>query len=146
MLVREMTIEDYDASRTLWERSPGVGLSGADTREAVARFLERNPGLSFVAQDGDQLVGTCLAGHDGRRGYIYHLAVAEEHRRQGVGRALTTHCLQALKNAGIQKCHLMVFNTNERAIAFWNRTGWEERVDLTLMSIHLDACHPDEAC
>ena len=86
--IRQMTREDYDRVIGLWRMSEGVGLSAEDERGPVSIFLERNPGLSFVATVGAEIVGTCLAGHDGRRGYIHHLAVAGPHRGTGIGRAL----------------------------------------------------------
>jgi predicted N-acetyltransferase YhbS len=84
----------------LWERSEGVGLSAADERAPIDAFLKRNPKLSFVAAAGDELIGTVLCGHDGRRGLIHHLVVAPEHRRRGVGAALLKSGLVALRGAG----------------------------------------------
>ncbi len=129
-----MTTQDYDVVIALWQSAEGVGLSGADAREPIARYLERNPGLSFTAWDGDDLVGAVLCGHDGRRGYVHHLTVRESHRRQGIGKALVTRCLAALKAEGIDKCHLFVFADNANAIGFWKGVGWMQRVDLTVMS------------
>lgn len=134
MHIREMTIQDYDAVIALWQSADGVGLSDADSREAIGRYLARNPGLSFTAWDGDLLVGAVLCGHDGRRGYVHHLAVRPSHRRKGIGKALATRCLGALAAEGIDKCHLFVFVVNADAIAFWKRVGWTQRVDLDLMS------------
>ncbi len=134
MHIREMTIQDYDAVIALWQSADGVGLSDADSCEAIGRYLARNPGLSFTAWDGDLLVGAVLCGHDGRRGYVHHLAVRPSHRRQGIGKALATRCLDALAAEGIDKCHLFVFAVNDRAIAFWKRVGWGQRVDLVVMS------------
>jgi ribosomal protein S18 acetylase RimI-like enzyme len=134
MVIREMTIRDYDQVVGLWQNSEGVGLSDADSREGIARFLERNPGLSFVAREGEHLVGVVLCGHDGRRGYIHHLAVSKSYRRQGLGRALVERCLSALRRDGIDKCHLFVFADNGDAITFWKNVGWTERVELIMMS------------
>ena len=136
-----MTIQDYDAVIALWQSADGVGLSDADYREAIGRYLARNPGLSFTAWDGDletagSLVGAVLCGHDGRRGYVHHLAVRPSHRRQGIGKALANHCLDALAAEGIDKCHLLVFATNDNAIAFWKGVGWIQRVDLNVMSCY----------
>lgn len=86
VMLREMTVQDYEEVLALWRSSEGIGLSDADSRENIARFLERNPGLSFVAYDGQELIGAVLCGYDGRRGYIHHLAVAESHRRRRLGR------------------------------------------------------------
>lgn len=134
IILRELTLSDYDAVIALWQSADGVGLSDADSREAIGRYLARNPGLSFTAWDGDLLVGAVLCGHDGRRGYVHHLAVRPSHRRQGIGKALAAHCLDALAAEGIDKCHLFVFAVNADAIAFWKRVGWTQRVDLNVMS------------
>lgn len=130
---------DFDEVEFLWRASPGVGLYPGDDRESIARFLERNPGLSFVARDGDRTVGAVLCGHDGRRGYITHLAVAPSHRREGIGERLVERCLAALRREGIEKAHLFVFEHNMGARAFWRRLGWHERGDLVTMSRYLTA-------
>jgi len=133
--VRPFEISDYRAARALWERTPGVGLSDADGPEAIAAFLRRNPGLSFVAEAEGELAGTVLCGHDGRRGLIHHLVTAEEHRRRGIGRNLLDRALAGLSEAGIGKCHLMVFRDNAGGTAFWRRVGGAERVELALFSL-----------
>ena len=85
---RPMTIEDYPAAYALWQNAEGVGLSSADQFESIASYLARNPGISQAAYDKDVLVGVMLCGHDGRRGYIHHLVVADSHRGQKIGRKL----------------------------------------------------------
>jgi len=132
--IRPFTMADYAAAYALWQATEGIGLSSADRPEAIARYLQRNPGLSFVAYRGDVLIGAVLCGHDGRRGYLHHLAVAPEHRRRGIGRALVEHCLRALANEGIAKCHLFVLRQNEKAIHFWQHLQWVERVELVVFS------------
>ena len=135
--IRDMGIEDYESVYRLWQSVEGIGLSDADSKEGIKRFLERNPGLSFVATDGAQIVGAALCGHDGRRGYIHHLAVINAYRRQGIGKSLVGRCMYALMRIGIAKCHLFVFDENQEAIRFWNRVGWTERVELMMMSQQL---------
>jgi ribosomal protein S18 acetylase RimI-like enzyme len=132
-----MCTSDYEEVAALWESSPGVGIYPGDDRETIARFLDRNPGLSFVGRDDTELVGAVLCSHDGRRGYITHLAVDAAFRRHGIGRALVERCLDALRREGIAKAHLFVFRTNREAQAFWRRVGWHERDDLVTMSIYL---------
>ena len=132
--IREMTPQDFEQVLVLWQQAEGVGLSEADSPDRLTRFLEHNPGLSFVAMDGNQLVGAVLCGHDGRRGYIHHLAVAPSHQRQGIGRLLVNRCLAALTEVDIDKVHLFVFGANKRALAFWKASGWTERVELKLFS------------
>lgn len=133
--IREMTPADFDAVYQLWQKSAGVGLSESDNPEDITRFLERNPGLSFLALDDECLVGAVLCGHDGRRGYIHHLAVSQGHRRQGIGRQLVDHCLAALRHQGIDKCHLFIFRENQGAIAFWEGMNWSKREELNIMSM-----------
>ena len=135
--IREMSLEDYDQAMELWQSTEGIGLSSADARPSIAAFLERNPGLSFVAYENGSLVGTALAGHDGRRGYLYHLAVGPFQRRQGLGRLLVDHCLQSLREEGIGKCHLFVYDENQLGRDFWSATGWYERQELVIYSTDL---------
>ncbi len=134
VMIQEMTIDDYETVRELWLNTEGIELADSDSRDGLARFLERNPGLSFVARDGDDVVGAVLCGHDGRRGYIDQLAVCRSHRRQGIGRSLVSRCVYNLMRIGIRKWHLFVFEDNLEAIAFWSKLGWSKRVELVTMS------------
>ena len=84
MQIRNMTIDDYDKVYALWMSCKNMGFNNLDdSREGIDKFLKRNPGTSFVADDGDRIVGVVLSGQDGRRGYIYHMSVAEDKRKQG---------------------------------------------------------------
>ena len=132
---RTFTESDYAAARALWQETPGVGLSAADAPEAIAQFLQRNPGMSHVAWDDEALVGTILCGHDGRRGLIHHLVVAESHRRQGLGQQLVQLALTELKRSGIDKCHLLVFRDNLGGLDFWRAVAAQERTELALFSL-----------
>jgi ribosomal protein S18 acetylase RimI-like enzyme len=131
---RSMTLEDYDAVYDLWQFSPGIGLSEADSREGIAQFLQANPERCFVALDDGELVGAVMCGCDGRRGYLHHLAVKPELRGQGIGRELVEHCMAALRAIGIAKAHIFVIKENESGKVFWRNAGWQERDDLILMS------------
>lgn len=136
MLIREMTIADHEALIQLLHETPGVSVREADSLEATARYLDRNQGLSFVATDGAKLVGCVMSGHDGRRGYLQHLAVRPEYRRQGIGAALVQACLDALLERGIAKTHLFVFTTNDTGNRFWQDRGWTFRVDINMYSFN----------
>ena len=128
-------IAAYGEARALWMSCEGVGLSEADTEEVIRTYLKRNPGLSFAARAGGRLVGTILGGHDGRRGYMYHLAVDAAWRRQGIGRRLADECLKALKKAGIEKIHVFVYTENASGLAFWEAAGWTRRTDIHAVSM-----------
>ena len=133
--IREFEPTHYSQALALWQSDDGVGLSDADSEANIALFLNRNPGLSFMAVDGDTLVGTILCGHDGRRGLIHHLAVVPARRREGLGRKLVHAALRALRAAGIQQCHLLVFERNAGARDFWTKIGAEERESLVVFSM-----------
>ena len=117
-----------------WQRMQGIGLSSADEPGSLGLFLQRNPRLSFLALHQGRLAGTVLCGQDGRRGFIYHLAVDPACRRRGIGRRLVDGCLAGLKAAGIEKCHIMVLSHNAEGLAFWQRLGWTQRDDVSLLS------------
>ncbi|SDA96823.1 Ribosomal protein S18 acetylase RimI [Pseudomonas sp. NFACC15-1] len=128
--IRVMTMDDYDAVIDLMRRTPGVSFRDADSRESTAKYLERNPGMSFVAEVGAVLCGCVMCGHDGRRGYLQHLVVLPQYRRQGIANALVEHCLSSLEKHGILKCHLDVFKTNLTAANYWHSQGWKLRSDI----------------
>ena len=137
--IRVMEIGDYDAIYDMWIHTPGMGLNTTDdSREGVEKFLRRNPHTCFVAEVDRKIAGVILSGHDGRRGYIYHIAVRSEYRRQGIARALVEHAMQALEKEGIQKTALVVFARNEAGNAFWEKLGFTGRDDLVYRnkSIH----------
>jgi N-acetylglutamate synthase len=131
--IAEMTAEDYDDVAGLWRNTEGVGLSEGDTRAEITGYLARNPGLCLVARHGNRIVAAVLCGHDGRRGCLYHLAIAAPHRRQGLGRALVGSCLEKLASLGIRKCNTFLFSDNEPGEAFWKKIGWKERADLKVL-------------
>lgn len=142
--ISPMKISDYDEVYALWSVSKGIGLSDADTSQAIQRYLEANPSGSFVARDTHgKLIGAVLCGSDSRRGYLHHLAVAESARKSGVGRELVEHCMQALKARGITRCHIFVYRDNQEGSAFWEKIGWVARQDLQIMS--RDIKEPGEA-
>jgi ribosomal protein S18 acetylase RimI-like enzyme len=129
-ILRAMTMADYDGVIALMRQTPGVSVREADSRDAIARYLQRNPGLSFVAEDGATLVGCIMSGHDGRRGTLQHLLVLPAYRRRGVASGLIEACLAGLEALGILKSHIDVLATNEAGQHFWERRGWTPRTDI----------------
>lgn len=140
--IRIMTIADYDALYDLWLHIPGMGLNTTDdSREGIAQYLKRNPTTCFVAEADGKLIGVIMAGHDGRRGFIYHTAVLPEHRKQGIAMALVDHAMQALEAEGIHKTALVVFASNELGNGFWEHIGFTKREDLVYRNRNI---HPLE--
>ena len=138
MQIRTMTIADYEKVYALWMSCKNMGFNDIDdSKEGIARFLERNPNTSFVAIENDELLGIILGGHDGRRGYIYHMSVAENHRKKGIGSSLVEKCLESFKNEKISKVALLVFKYNEAGNAFWEKQDFILREDVNYRNIGL---------
>lgn len=134
MQYRVMKISDYQKVIALWQNAEGVKLRDADSKNGIEKYLLRNPKLSFVAEINGQIVGTIMSGHDGKRGYIQHLAVDHEQRNTGVATELISLCLNALKLVGIIKSHIHVLNNNELAKNYWLNRGWKKRNDIDIYS------------
>lgn len=127
-MIKAMTINDYEALFVMWKNTPNMGLRTLDdSREGILRFLKRNPGISFAAYEGNQLIGAILCGHDGRRGYIYHTAVLPEYRGQGIASGLVDAAVGALQREGITRVCLNVMETNEQGKQFWTKKGWDKK-------------------
>lgn len=122
---RAFVMADYDAAIALWSSVEGVEICEGDSREEMAEYLQRNPGLSPVAEVDGKIVGAALCGHDGRRGWIYHLAVAGTNRRQKVGKLLLEACVNGLRAAGLKRAIILVAGDNPGGQQFWSRNGWE---------------------
>jgi ribosomal protein S18 acetylase RimI-like enzyme len=123
---REFVMGDYDHAVALWNRIDSVEICEGDAREEIGAYLERNPKLSRVAEANGEIIGAALCGHDGRRGWIYHLAVAEEYRGRGVGKLLLDDCLRGLREAGLKRAIILVAGDNPAGHKFWLREGWED--------------------
>lgn len=131
MEIKNMTINDYDEVYNLWINTPGMGLNNIDdSREGMERYLKRNPNTCFVARKNNKIIGVIISGHDGRRGYIYHTAVAITERRQGIGKILLSAAINALEKEGINKVALVAFSKNEIGNQFWEKNGFTVRDDL----------------
>ena len=131
---RVLSVADHAALLSLWQRCDGISLRQADSPEGMRRYLDRNPDLSFVVELKGEIVASLMAGHDGRRGYIQHLAVDQAHRRQGLAGQLVDYCLDALADAGIAKSHVHVLRSNQTGQAFWQRKGWHLREEVEMYS------------
>ena len=131
MIIRLMTIEDYEKVYQLWLSCSGMGLNNLDdSKDGIAKYLDRNPDTCFVAEKSDEIIGVIISGHDGRRGFIYHTAVNPEYRNQGIAKMLVEAAMDALKANRINKVALVVFDRNKDGNAFWEKFGFTVREDL----------------
>ena len=126
MRVREFALEqDYQAVLALWQTAgPGIHVGPSDSPAELARKLQRDPDLFLIAEADSQLIGTVLGGFDGRRGMVYHLAVAAGWRGQGIGSALMDEVEARLAARGCRKAYLMVAPENAEVTQFYARRGW----------------------
>lgn len=131
---REMKLSDYEHVISLWQESEGVKLRDADSFDGIERYLLRNPGLSFIAENDNVIIGTIMSGHDGKRGYIQHLAVKPRLRKSGIATNLLSICIEALKDEDIAKSHIHVLSDNELAKSYWANRGWKKRNDIDVYS------------
>ena len=137
LVIRPMLIADYDAAYAIWIACQN-GLNNLDdSREGIAKYLERNPNTSFVAEENGVVAGVILCGHDGRRGYIQHMSVDPAYRRRGIAKRLVDRALAALKAEGIHKAALVAFKKNDGGNAFWEAQGFTLREDLNYRNLTL---------
>ena len=132
--IRPMKIEDYDEIFAMWQITTKRALSDADSRDNIGFYLNRNPGMSQVALVNGKIVGTVLCGHDGRRGFIHHMAVAEEYRRHNIAKRMAQTALDALEKDGIKKTHIFCYTNNNLGQSFWTALGWQKRDDVFVFS------------
>lgn len=139
-MVRQFAITDYDAVFAFWQSiGRGLGLGPSDTRPEIARKLERDPDLFLLAEDEGAIVATVIGGFDGRRGLIYHLAVAPGKRGKGLGRRMMAEVEARLAAKGCRKCYLLVRKENAAAIAYYEAQGWSDMASqVTIMGKVLD--------
>ena len=129
--IMPMTEDDYDDVRALWMTIRGFGIRALDdSREDVQRFIRRNPTTSVVARADGKIVGSILCGSDGRQGALYHVCVAREYRRRGIGTHMVGYCMHQLRRMGINKVSLIAFTTNDAGNAFWKQIGWTRKSDV----------------
>lgn len=124
--IKKMTILNYDNIIKFWKSIDGLNITEDDCYDGLKIYLERNPKLNYIVINDGKIIGTIKCGHDGRRGYLHHLAVDNNYRGKGIGKKLIKLCLDELKNQGIKKCNLFVLDTNINGLDFWKHNKWEE--------------------
>ncbi|MFH0920518.1 MAG: GNAT family N-acetyltransferase [Fibrobacterota bacterium] len=140
--IRLMQSKDLLSVVALWKNTPGIGLDkDCDSIRGLKRYLRRNPRLSYIATVDSLIVGAVLSGHDGRRGYLHHLAVDPDYRKQGIANTLIQSCFKQLSRQHIPKCNIFLFKSNTSGRSFWIHNGWNLRPDLLLLQKMTNVCH-----
>lgn len=137
--IRRMQPEDYEQAYDLWTRTPGMHLHSLNnTYGGIALLLSKNPDSCFVAIDDDgAVIATALGATDGRKGYLYHVAVDEQWRGHGIGTALVGRIFDVFKAIGIVKIGLLVVTDNLEGQEFWKKRGWNTRPDVVYLDYDL---------
>jgi len=125
--IREFDIsQDYEEVRNLWKGAgAGIQLRRSDDRDEILKKLQRDPDLFLVATSDEKIIGSVIGGFDGRRGLIYHLAVEQGYREQGIGSQLMDEVENRLRLKGCIKSYLLVTRENESAMRLYEKRGWQ---------------------
>ena len=138
MKIVPFDLEKYDEVYALWMRTKNMGFNNVDDSfDGIKKLVMKNPLTCFMAEENGKIIGTVLAGNDGRRGYVYHLCVDENFRKQGIGKKLMDTMIDGMKKEGISKVALVVFAYNDSANAFYEKIGFTKRDDLYYRNISL---------
>jgi N-acetylglutamate synthase len=126
--VEIMNLDMHAELLAFWKNTPGIWVSDDDSYENLKIYFKRNPKSNFIVLHENEIIGTVKCSHDGRRGYIHHLAVKEEFRKQGIAKELVDKCMAFLLSQGIKKFRVFVLDSNPQALKFWEHMGFEEQI------------------
>ena len=137
--IEHLTFSDYEKVFSFWNSCDGLNMHHdySETPEGFSYFLDRNPGFCFLARDGEKIIGAVLGSHDGRRGFINHMAVSNEYRNKGIGRILVHNVIESLKSIGIKKILIFVLKSSPDAQAFWKHMGFSKEDIIDTHSLKL---------
>ena len=122
--IRVYKATDYHAVVRLWNEVFPGGAERHKPENIIARKLEQQPELFFVAVSDETVIGTVLAGYDGVRGWVHRVAVHPDFRRKGLASKLMQRAEQGLKDAGCPKLNLQVRNSNIEVLEFYESLGF----------------------
>jgi ribosomal protein S18 acetylase RimI-like enzyme len=120
----------------LWEET-GLVRAWNNPRADIEAALACATGTIFAARNSGRVVGTVMAGYDGHRGWLYYVAVAQDQRGHGLGRALIAEAERWLAAQGARVIRLMVRAENEGVTGYYRALGFEES-DMIVMGKRLE--------
>ena len=131
MIIRKYTDNDRDGLVELWSESFPDNPPHNEPSEMIEAKLQVDD-LIFVAEDDRRIVGACMAGYDGHRGWLYSVAVLPDQRRRGIGQSLIKSAMKALREIGCIKVNLQIRASNHEVKAFYESLGFgvEERISM----------------
>jgi N-acetylglutamate synthase len=124
--IREFNFpDDYSRVIRLWEQiEKGIHVGPSDALGEIEKKIKRDPDLFLIAEADGEFIGTVIGGFDGRRGFVYHLAVSNQYRSQGIGSRLLSEVEGRLRTKGCIRCFLFVTSDNVEAMRFYEKHGW----------------------
>ena len=126
VLIEKFRLDDYDSVRSLW-KGAGLDFSPGDELPQLKRKLRRDPELFLVAREKGSVVGAVLGGWDGRRGWVYHLAVSKSARRRGVATKLLQELEARMGAKGVLKVNAIVYDWNVASLALFELNGFKRQ-------------------
>jgi GNAT superfamily N-acetyltransferase len=126
VILKKLEAADYDRLVSLWK---AAGLEHKPRGRDSRPDFERQLGLGMVAylglfRDGE-LLGSVLASHDGRKGWINRLAVAPVERRKGLARRLIVAAEGWLASQGLEIFTCLVEGRNRGSLDTFTACGYE---------------------
>lgn len=121
MEIKTITIKDHEQLIPFWKENYFV--NELDEYEPFKLFLEKNPNLSFLAEDNGEIVGTVLGSFDGRRGCVQKLVVIKDHRKKGLGKQLIKKVISKLRAVGAL---YIPINAEEELTSFYEKCGFKK--------------------
>ena len=132
-MMRKFEAADKAGLITLWQRVfPEDPPHNEPSSVIEAKLMVDD--LIFIAESDKEVIGACMAGYDGHRGWLYAVAVDPAHRRKGIGEKLVNHSLQALKELGCIKVNLQIRSSNTGVADFYQSIGFEVEDRLSMGS------------
>ena len=129
MKLRLMTFQDFDSMYSLWKEA-GLLVADYETeKELTFMMIKLNPKTNFVVSEEEKIIGTVLGVFNGRRGWVYHLAVQPKFQKQGLGSQLLKKAEEALKKIGAERVLLGVTKSNLKVLPFYEKFGYQEATD-----------------
>ena len=131
MQIRKYQHQDKTALVELWKKV----FPDAPSHNEPSKMIDGKiaiDDLIFIAEVNGTIVGACMAGYDGHRGWLYAVAVLPEFRRKNIGTQLVDFAMQALKSKGCKKVNLQIRSTNTKVASFYQSLGFaaEDRLSM----------------
>ena len=123
MEIRRFSRSDSETVVSLWKRC-ALTVPWNDPYRDIERKLDTQPELFLVGVQEQRIVGSVMGGYDGHRGWIYYLAIDPDFQNRGYGSQLITEIERRLQKIGCPKINLMVRNTNQAVIDFYQQRGY----------------------